>query len=64
MVIAEILNMVVSSAAVSEVASLFHVAQTIVPLRITADELGHKQPATPLRIDNNQYYKWFHVRHD
>ena len=53
MVIAKMLKMVVSSAAEAEVASLFHVTQTIVPLQITADELGHKQPATPLRADNN-----------
>ena len=53
MVIAKKLKMVVSSAAEAEVASLFHSAQTIVPLRVTVDELGHKQPAKPLRIDNN-----------
>ena len=53
MVIARILKMVVVLAAEAEVASLFHVAQEIVPLRTTADELGNKQPATPLRTDNN-----------
>ena len=42
MVIAKIIKMVVSSATEAEVASLFHTAQTIVPLRITVDELGHK----------------------
>ena len=25
----------------------------IVPLRIIVEELGHKQPATPLQTDNN-----------
>ena len=53
MVIAKILKMVVSLAAEAEVASLFYAAQTIAPLQITVDELGHKQPATPLRTDNN-----------
>ena len=53
MVIAKILKKVVSSAAETEVASLFYAAQTIVPLQITADKLGHKQPAMPLRTDNN-----------
>ena len=52
MVIAKILKMVVASAAEAEVASLFHAAQEIVLLRVTAEELGHKQPATPLRTDN------------
>ena len=37
MVIARILKMVVASAAEAEVASLFHAAQEIVPLRTTAD---------------------------
>ena len=35
------LKMVVASAAEAEVASLFHAAQTIVPIRVTADKLGH-----------------------
>ena len=53
MVIARILKMVVALAAEAEIASLFHTAQEIVLLRITADELGHKQPATPLQTDNS-----------
>ena len=53
MVIVKILKIVVSSAVEAEVATLFRAAQTIVPLRIIADELEHKQSATPLRIDNN-----------
>jgi hypothetical protein len=28
-------------------------AQEAVPERITAEELGHKQPPTPLEIDNS-----------
>ena len=42
MAITEILKMVVSSVTEAEVASLCHAAQTIVPLRTIADELGHK----------------------
>ena len=53
MVIARILKMVVASAAEAEVASLYHAAQEIVPHQVTDKELGHKQPATPLRTDNN-----------
>ena len=52
MIIARILKMIVVSSAEVEVASLFHAAQEILPLRTTSDELGHKQPATPLQIDN------------
>ena len=52
-VIAKILKMVVVPAAEAEVVSLFHAAQTIVPLRVTENEPGHKQPATPLCTDNN-----------
>ena len=54
MVIAKILKMIVPSAAEAEVASLFYAAQEIGPLQVTAEELGHKQPATPLQTDNNK----------
>ena len=47
-----ILKIVVTLVAETEVASLFHAAQEIVSLRTTVDELGHKQPATPLQTDN------------
>ena len=53
MVIAKILKMVVASAAEAEVAALYHNAREIVPLRVTATELGHPQPPTPLRTDNS-----------
>ena len=53
MVVAKILKMVVASAAETEVASLYHNAREIVPLRVTAAELGHPQPPTPLRTDNS-----------
>ena len=53
MIIATILKMVVGSAAGAEVAALNHCAQEIVPLRQACIELGHPQPATPMRTDNS-----------
>jgi hypothetical protein len=44
---------VMSSAAEVEIGALFMNAKAIIPLRIKCDELGHKQPATPMKIDNN-----------
>ena len=52
MVIARVLKMVVASAAEAELAALFHNAREIVPLQITAEEMGHPQPATEIKTDN------------
>ena len=52
-VIAKIIKSVMSSAAEAEVGALFMNAKAIIPLRITCEELGHIQPATPMRTDNN-----------
>jgi hypothetical protein len=52
-VIAKIIKSVMSSAAEAEIGALFMNAKAIVPLRITCEELGHIQPATPMRTDNN-----------
>ena len=46
----------VASAAESEVVACFQNAQTGAPLRVTLIELGHKQPATPLRTHNSTAY--------
>jgi hypothetical protein len=46
----------VASAAESEVGACFQNAQTAAPLRTTLLELGHKQPATPLRTDSSTAY--------
>jgi hypothetical protein len=54
--VASIFKNVVASAAESEVGACFKNAQTVAPLRVTLLELGHKQPATPLRIDNSTDY--------
>ena len=41
------------SAAEAEVAALYMNAKDLIPLQKTCEELGHKQPATPMRTDNN-----------
>ena len=53
MVIVRILKMVVASAAKVEVVALYPAAQNILTLQSTSEELGYKQPAIPLRTDNN-----------
>ena len=53
MIIATILKMVVSSATEANVAALYRCAQELVPLRQACIELGHPQPATPMRTDNS-----------
>jgi hypothetical protein len=52
-VIAKIIKPVMSSAAEAEVGALFMNAKALIPLRITCEELGHIQPPTPMRTDNN-----------
>jgi hypothetical protein len=44
---------VVASASESEVGVCFQNTQTAAPLRFNLIEMGHKQPATPLRADNS-----------
>jgi hypothetical protein len=51
--VASVIKNVVASAAESEVGACFQNAQTAAPLHTTLLELGHKQPATPLRTDNS-----------
>ena len=41
-----------ASAAEAEVAGLFMNAQHAVPIRLTLEDMGHKQPPTPLQTDN------------
>jgi hypothetical protein len=52
-VLAKVIKNVVASAAEAEVAGLFINAQDAVPERTTLIELGHPQPATPIRTDNS-----------
>ena len=50
--IAHIIKHVMSSATEAELAALYIVAHEAVYMRIILDELGHKQPPTPLQTDN------------
>ena len=63
-VIAKVIKSVMASAAEVEIGALYINAQELAPLRVTCEELGHPQPATPMRTDNttacgiiNQTYK-------
>jgi hypothetical protein len=51
--VAAVIKKVVASVAESEVGACFQNAQSGAPIRITLIELGHKQPATPLRTYNS-----------
>ena len=42
-----------SSAAEAEIGALYMNARQLLPLRVTCEELGHPQPATPMQTDNN-----------
>jgi hypothetical protein len=47
LVLANIIENVMGSAAEAKVGALYIVAQEIVPMRMTLEELGQPQPATP-----------------
>ena len=51
-VFTKIIKNIMSSAAESEVASLFMNAHHAVPINLTLEDMGHPQPPTQLRIDN------------
>jgi hypothetical protein len=51
--IAHIIKHVMSSATEAELAALYIVAREAVYIRIILEELGHKQPPTPLQTDNS-----------
>ena len=51
--VAKIIKAVMSSAAEAELGGLFYNAKTAVPIRTTLEELGHKQPPTPIQTDNS-----------
>ena len=50
--IAHIIKNVMSSATEAELAGLYIMAREAVYIRIILEELGHKQPPTPLQTDN------------
>ena len=45
-----------SSAAEAECGAVFENTTDAVPLRTTLDEMGHKQPPTPIQVDNSTAY--------
>ena len=51
--VATIIRAVMASAAEAELGALFINAQKAVPIRQTLEELGHKQPPTPVQTDNS-----------
>ena len=51
--IAHIIKHVMSSATEAELAALYIMAREAVYIRIILEELGHKQPPTPLQTDNS-----------
>ena len=50
---AQIIKAVMSSAAEAELGAMFINAREAVPCRKTLEEMGHKQPRTPMQIDNS-----------
>jgi hypothetical protein len=54
--VAKIIKAMMSSAAIAELGGLFIIAKTAVPIRTTLEELGHKQPPTPIQTDNSTAY--------
>jgi len=52
-IIAHICKFVVASATEAELGALFYNCQDATVLRLTLEELGHKQPATPVHCDNS-----------
>jgi hypothetical protein len=51
--VAKIIKAVMSLAAEAELGGLFINAKAAVPIRKTLEELGHKQPPTPIQTDNS-----------
>ena len=51
--VAKIIEAVMSLAAEAELGGLFINAKTAVPICITLEELGHKQPPTQVQMDNS-----------
>ena len=50
--IAQIIKNVMSSAAEAEIGALFLNSRQAIPARTTLEEMGHKQPPTPIQTDN------------
>jgi hypothetical protein len=50
--VAKIIKFVMSSAAEAEMGALYETAKELVPIRLTLEEMGWKQPITPIQTDN------------
>ena len=53
LVLARVIKNVMASAAEAELGALFSNAQEVLPMRQCLKELGHPQPATPIKTDNS-----------
>ena len=51
--VAEIIKGVMSSAAEAELGAMYINACKAVEIRTILEEMGHKQPATPIQVDNS-----------
>ncbi len=51
--VAEIIKGVMSSAAEAELGAMYINARKAVEIRTILEEMGHKQPATPVQVDNS-----------
>ena len=51
--VAQIIKAVMSSAAEAELGAMFINAREAIPARKTLEEMGHKQPTTPMQVDNS-----------
>ena len=50
--VAQIIKAVISSAAEAELEALYINAREVIPIRQTLEEMGHKQPSTPMQTDS------------
>ena len=50
--VAQIIKFVLSSAAEAEMGALYDTAKELVPMHLTLEEMGWKQPITPIQTDN------------
>jgi hypothetical protein len=55
-----VIRPIMGSAAECETTTLYLNCQTGIVLRITAEELGHPQPPTPVQVDNSTTYNFVH----
>jgi hypothetical protein len=54
--LSSIIKHMMSSAEEAEVVSVFNNAKEAAPLRVRLEEMGHRQPPTPIQTDNSTAY--------